>query len=62
MDLAKYVGQDVLVAKHGLKRDYPQYEIQILATDEAATMEIRGDRIRVYYDKVSKLVEGVEQV
>jgi len=59
MDLAKYVGQDVLVAKHNVKVDFPKFEVEILPKDTVTTMEFRNDRIRIWYDEVSKLVEDV---
>lgn len=60
MTFDKYLDKDVLVVKYDLVTSYPGYIIQVLANDEFATMEFRKDRIRVHYDKVSKLVTSVE--
>lgn len=49
----------MLVAKHNVKVDFPKFEVEILPKDTVTTMEFRNDRIRIWYDEVSKLVEDV---
>lgn len=61
MNLDKYVGGDVLVAKHKVKADHPKFEVEILPSGTVTTLEFRNDRIRLWYDEVSKLVESVTE-
>jgi len=55
-------GKSVDVAKATIAKIYPKFTIQVLKKGSMVTMDYRSDRIRIFVNPNSGLVDGIPKI
>ena len=55
-------GKSVEIAKATIAKIYPKFNIQVLKKGSMVTMDYRTDRIRIFVDPNSGLVDGIPKI